>query len=163
MTVAECVKCAMAWRGVGPEYTTKLLDEAKRWMNATFDACSLDEVRKRGILFYHGSLEMFLMSEAKDEHKNLLWFRPGDIVQPIGDYANGCYGKWKYGIVEGYRHTTDHTYCDTWDLVVNIGPGKKTVVESANNKKLKIASIPPELLQLAASKCPLLNGGCNGK
>ena len=95
---------------------------------------------------------------------SVLWFRPGDIVQPDGEYANGYHGKeWSYGIVEGYRRTSHPSYCDTWDIVLKTGPGNKTVVESADCKKIKIAKIPPELLSLAAANCPLLNGGCNGK
>lgn len=164
MTVAECVKNAMMWRGVSPDHTDKLLDEARRWMNAKFCAGDDCTVKKRGIRFYTGDdLSAFLVYEAKSEHMSVLWFRPGDIVQPDGEYANGCRGKeWTYGIVEGYKRTSHPSYSDTWDIVLKTGPGKKTVVQSADCKKLKIAEIPPELLSLAAANCPLLNGGCNG-
>lgn len=159
MTVAECVKNAMMWRGVSPDHTDKLLDEARRWMNEKFDAGDDFTVKKRGIRFYSGDdLSAFLLYEAKSEHMSVLWFRPGDIVQPDG------HGKeWSYGIVEGYRRTSHPTYGDTWDIVLKTGPGTKTVVEAADCKKLKIAKIPPELLSLAAANCPLLNGGCDGK
>lgn len=165
MTVAECVKNAMMWRGVSPDHTDRLLEEARRWMNEKFDAYDAFTMKKRGIRFYSGDdLSAFLLYEAKGEHMSVLWFRPGDIVQPDGEYADGYHGKeWTYGIVEGYRRTSHPTYGDTWDIVLKTGPGKKTVVEAADCKKLKIAKIPPELLSLAAANCPLLNGGCDGK
>lgn len=142
--------------------TDVILNEARRLMDVRYFR---DGEGKGTVMFgpYNGwdefkRLSVFLVSNFDEGYSVVAKFKEGDLVE-----ANNR--SWKYGIVRKIV-TTWSSPADPkhFGLSVSTGVGKVDTVyyESLKENMVRIASLPPEIIDLAKyqlmERCPLIGG-----
>lgn len=100
---------------------------------------------------------------ARDFNQGYGWcarFREGDLVE-------NAKGSWKYGIVKGIVtqwNSGVEPNCFSLEVSIKNGKTDKVFWQRLKEGDVKLANLPPEIMELArsqvVSKCPLMNGEC---
>jgi len=140
-----------------------ILNEARRLMDVKYYPYGRDCAE---LMFgpYNGwdefkRLSLFLVSDFDEGYSNVAKYKEGDLLEAVDM-------PWKYGVVKRIV-TTRNSSADPkyFCLEVSVGVGKtEKVFWQLIGDKVNLASLPPEIMELArsqvASKCQLINGGC---
>ena len=135
--------------------TDTILNEARRLMDVKYypyGRCCPE------LMFgpYNGwdefkKLSVFLVANFDEGYSKVAKYKEGDLLEAVGM-------PWKYGVVKRIVTAGDpNHFC----LEVSVGVGKtETVPSELIDEKVKLASFPPEIIELAKSQvesmCPLL-------
>ena len=139
--------------------TDAILNEARRLMDVEYYPYGRDCPE---LMFgpYSGwdefkKLSLFLVADFDDGYSVVAKYKEGDLLEAVGM-------PWKYGVVKRIvttRNSAGGTNC--FCLEVSVGVGKTdTVSWRWIGEKVKLASLPPEIIELAKSQvesmCPIL-------